>query len=59
MAEITFDEQHELIEIKMISVELIDAARPFTSSDIVDETTATISLMDRLDNCIKSAEGNI
>lgn len=57
MTEITFDEQHELIEIKKTLVELIDAARPFTSSDIVDETTGTIPLMDRLDNCIKRAEG--
>lgn len=51
------NEQHELIEIKKTLLELIDAARPFTSSDIVDETTGTIPLMKRLGNCIERAEG--
>lgn len=36
--------------------ELIDAARPFTSGDIVDELCATVPLMERLESAIKAAE---
>jgi hypothetical protein len=35
---------------------LIEAARPFTSGDVVDETTATIPLMAELQAAIDAAE---
>lgn len=36
--------------------ELIKAARPFTDGDIVDETSGTVDLMDRLESAIRDAE---
>lgn len=35
---------------------LIDAATPFTSGDVVGETSATLPLMERLEKAIKEAE---
>ncbi len=43
-------------EFEAILIELIDAAKPFTSGDIVDETTGTIPLMERLERAIDEAE---
>jgi hypothetical protein len=48
-----------LKECKEILVELIDAARPFTSGDIVDETDGTIPIMERLEVAIERAESII
>ena len=39
-----------------ILYELIEAARPFTDGNVVDELDATIPLMERLDDAIKMAE---
>ncbi len=36
--------------------ELIEAAKPFLSGDVVDETSGTIPLMDRLENAIDAVE---
>ena len=36
--------------------ELIEAARPFLSGDVVDELCATIPLMERLEKAIKAVE---
>ena len=36
--------------------ELIEAAEPFTSDEVVDETTGTIPLMERLEEAIEQAE---
>ena len=36
--------------------ELIEAARPFTSGNTVDETSGTIPLMERLSEAIRNAE---
>lgn len=41
---------------KKILRELIEAARPFTSGDTVDETSGTIPKMDRLEQAIDDAE---
>ena len=40
---------------KEILRELIDAAKPFTSGDVVDETSGTIPLMERLEDAIEAA----
>jgi len=39
--------------------ELIEAAEPFLSPDVVDETTGTIPLMIRLEYAIKEIKGGI
>lgn len=36
--------------------ELIEAARPFLDTNIVDETSGTLPLMDRLKQAIEQAE---
>ena len=41
---------------KAILLALIEAAKPFTNSDIVDETSGTIPLMEMLRRAIESAE---
>jgi 2-methylisocitrate lyase-like PEP mutase family enzyme len=38
---------------------LIEAARPFTSPEVVDETTGTVPLMDALDEAIRRAEAAV
>ncbi len=37
-------------------LELIEASRPFTGGDVVDETSGTIPLMDRLEEAISQME---
>lgn len=41
---------------KKVLQELIQAAEPFTSGNIVDETDGTIPLMERLEKAIKKAK---
>ena len=38
---------------------LVDAAKPFTNPNIVDETSGTIPLMERLKKAIEDAEKSI
>lgn len=45
-----------VIIIKADIKELIDAAKPFLSGDIVVETSGTIPLMERLEEAIERAE---
>ena len=39
-------------ELESALSDLIDASKPFTSGDVVDETCGTIPLMERLENSI-------
>ena len=39
-------------ELEAALSDLIDASKPFTSGDIVDELCATVPLMERLENSI-------
>ena len=41
---------------KKILRDLIEAARPFTSGDVVDETCGTMPLMEALENAIEQAQ---
>ena len=41
---------------KEIIRELIEAVEPFNSGDIVDETSGTIPLMERLEKAIEAAK---
>jgi hypothetical protein len=43
-------------EQKRILAALIAAAKPFTSGDVVDETSGTIPLMEALQKAIDAAE---
>jgi hypothetical protein len=43
-------------EQKQIVAALIAAAKPFTSGDVVDETSGTIPLMEELRKAIEAAE---
>jgi hypothetical protein len=43
-------------EQKQISAALIAAAKPFTNDDVVDETSGTIPLMEKLRKAIEAAE---
>ena len=45
-----------LKDSKLILENLVNASRPFTSGDIVDETSGTIPLMKRLKSAIERAE---
>jgi hypothetical protein len=46
----------ELSACEVILIELMKAAKPFTSGDIVTETMGTIPLMERLEEAIDEAE---
>jgi hypothetical protein len=46
-------------EIRRVLLELIDAASPFTSGDVVDQTGGTIPLMDRLEDAIDEARATM
>ena len=50
------DLEHDIIIFAEVVEELRDAAKPFTSGDIVDETTGTIPLMERLEVAIKRVD---
>lgn len=41
---------------KQIVKELIEASRPFTDGNVVDETSGTVPKMCRLDDAIEAAE---
>jgi len=45
-------------ELKIIK-ELIEASKPFTGDDVVDETCGTVPLMIRLEEAIKEAEAMV
>jgi len=50
-------ENHTLTAEQALQIRaLLEAARPFTSSDVVDETEGTLSLMRELEHCIRDAE---
>lgn len=55
MAEATIYD-HALSQQEVIMAELIQAAKPFLSGDVVDETDGTLPLMDRLGRAIKQAK---
>jgi len=42
-------------EIRKALRDLVEASEPFTSGDVVDETSGTIPLMKSLDDAIKAA----
>jgi len=44
-----------ILKLKTVLEELIEAAEPFASGDIVDETSGTIPLMNRLERAIDRA----
>lgn len=46
---------HVLSPKDIIMLELIQAAEPFTSGDVVDEVSTTIPLMERLEKAIIKA----
>lgn len=50
------NEVNLLKDSELILENLVNASRPFTSGDIVDETSGTIPLIDRLKSAIKRAE---
>lgn len=50
------EEEQLLKECKSILHELAEAATPFTSGNIVDETNGTTPLMERLDRAIERAK---
>ena len=43
-------------QIVSIIKELIEAAKPFLSGDVVDETSGTILLIERLEQAIETGE---
>ena len=45
-----------LKDSKLILENLINASRPFTSGDVVDEVSTTVPLIERLKSAIKRAE---
>lgn len=50
------EEANLLKDSKLILKNLINASRPFVSGDVVDGTSGTIPLMERLKSAIESAE---
>lgn len=50
------EELNLLKNSKLILENLVDASRPFTSGDAVDETSGTVLLMKRLKSAIEKAE---
>lgn len=48
-----------MTEHDKIILDLIESARPFLDANIVDETSGTVMLMERLEKAIEAAENEI
>ena len=55
VADKKMEERKLLTECKTILTEIIAASAPFTSCNVVDETSGTIPLMERLEDAIRAA----